>query len=537
VVEGTASIPTVGEDATPEPAPWHPLGGLGSVRVRITLAALLVVAVTLGGGGTALVLWVHHSATDSLATIATAEADEVAGLAAGGTLGTVIPVRAGIAVQVVDAHGRVVAASADLADRRALSPLRPPVGDHLMLRTFPVFREDDDTDLTAVTTVATAHGPLTVYATTSVEQVENSTHLLALALLVGLPLLVVVSGILAWILAGRALRPVEAIRSEVADITAQDLHRRVPESTLDDEIGRLARTMNAMLARLEAAADRQRQFVSDASHELRSPLAALLAQVEVARAHPSTTDWQEVADAVTEEGGRLSHIVDDLVLLARSDEGHLAPGHDLVDLDELVLAEAARLRARGRVEVDSRRVGAGRVLGDRDQLRRVVRNLTDNAERHAESTVTFGLGQHLGWVELVVADDGPGIPPDQRRRVFERFTRLDTARNRAAGGTGLGLAIVGEVVATHGGSVEVADSPIGARIVVRLPVRWDDPEDRDAPGGWDDLEDRDAPVRWDAPGGWDAPVRRDAPVRWDAPGGWDRPEGSGSGAYSASGRA
>lgn len=442
---------------------------MASVRVRTTVLAVAVLAVALAAGGVALVLVVQRSLHDGLVTNATAEADAAAALAVQGTLPSQIPVRAGVAVQVVDGAGRVVSASADLAGLPALSRVRPAVGTHEILRTRPVFRGDDDDDLTVATTVRTAHGPVTVYAATSTEPTENSTHLLALSLVVGLPLLVALAAGLEWVLVGRALRPVEAIRAEVADITASGLSRRVPEPPIDDEIGRLARTMNAMLARLEEGTERQRQFVADASHELRSPLAALLAEVEVARAHPGTADWTAVADAVEEEGDRLSRIIDDLLLLARSDEGHLAAGHDPVDLDELVLADAARLRARGRVAVDLGGVGAGRVAGDPEQLRRVVRNLADNAERHAAGVVRFSVGEHAGRVELVVADDGPGIPPDQRQHVFERFARLDTARNRATGGTGLGLAIVGEVVAVHGGTVEVADSPVGARMVVRLP--------------------------------------------------------------------
>ena len=440
------------------------------MRVRTTVLAMVVVAVALAAGGIGLVLLVENSLHDRLVTDATAQADAAAALVADGDVPEQIPVRAGVAVQVVDATGRVLSASQDLGDRKALSDVRPPVGVHEVIRTRPVFRGDDDLDLTVATTVRTPRGPVTVYAATSVEPTENSTHVLALSLAVGLPLLVALVGALEWVLAGRALRPVEAIRAEVADITGGDLHRRVPEPPIDDEIGRLAHTMNAMLGRLEASADRQRQFVSDASHELRSPLAALMAQVEVARAHPESADWPAVADAVSDESARLWRVIDDLLLLARSDEGHLLPGHDPVDVDELVLADASRLRAQGQVRVDLSGVGAGRAVGDREQLRRVVRNLADNAERHAASAVTFSVEEHDGWVQLVVADDGPGIPIDQRERVFERFARLDTARNRAAGGTGLGLAIVGEVVDAHGGSVEVADSAAGARMVVWLPA-------------------------------------------------------------------
>ncbi len=455
---------------------WHPFRSFRTVRVRITAVALLVVAATLGGGGVGLVLWVHHSAIGNLVAIDTAEADEIGGLASTGQLPAVLPVRAGVAVQVVDGTGKVISSSADVIGRPAFSDVRPAVGHQQSLRTFAVFREDDDTDLTVASTVASPHGPRTVYAATSVEQVENSTHLLELALLVVLPLLVVVSGFLAWVLAGLALRPVEALREELTDITGKELHRRVPEPLADDEIGRLARTMNAMLARLEDSNVRQRQFVSDASHELRSPLAALLAQVDVARGHPESVDWVAVSNAVIHEGERLSHLVDDLLLLARSDERQLSPGQAVVDLDEILLAEVTRLRTMGRVQVDFHGVGAGRMLGDRDHIRRVVRNLTDNAERHAASTVTFELHRRDRGLELIVADDGPGIPAELREQVFERFVRIDTARNRATGGTGLGLAIVGEIVAIYGGKVYVGDSPVGTRMVVWLPENWSDPD-------------------------------------------------------------
>ena len=305
-------------------------------------------------------------------------------------------------------------------------------------------------------------------------QAEDSVHDLELALAIVLPILVVVSAVLVWILAGRALRPVESIRRGSPDISASDLHRRVPVPPVDDEIARLASTMNAMLSRLETATDRQRQFVSDASHELRSPLATVITVLEVARARPESADWPSVAATAEAEAGRLGQIVDNLLLLARSDEGQLVPGHEPVDLDELVLAEAERLRAQDRVAVDLRGVGAGRVLGDGEQLGRVLRNLADNAERHAASTVSFEVSSIGDSVEVVVADDGPGIPPKERERVFERFTRADQARDRPTGGAGLGLAIVGEVVAAHGGTVAVADSAVGARVVVRLPAQTAD---------------------------------------------------------------
>lgn len=447
---------------------------LWSIRFRLTLAALVVVVATLAIGGAALVWLLHSSLTDGLVNQSSSEADNVAALISKGPVPAELPVRSGTAVQVVNAAGAVVASSADLRGRTAVAAVRPSVGDHVQVPAGVPLPGNDHNGITVATTVATSTGHLTIYAVSSRDQAEDSVHDLEIALAVVLPILVVVSGVLVWILAGRAMRPVESIRREVSDISVSDLHRRVPVPPVDDEIARLASTMNAMLSRLETATDRQRQFVSDASHELRSPLATVITVLEVARARPESADWPSVAATAEAEASRLGAIVDNLLLLARSDEGHLVPGRESVDLDELALAEGERLVAQGRVAVDLRGVGAGRVLGDSDQLGRVLRNLADNAERHAAGRVSFEVARTEGAVELVVADDGPGIPPEERRRVFERFTRVDQARDRPAGGAGLGLAIVGEVVAAHGGSVVVADSEVGARVVVRLPAEPSD---------------------------------------------------------------
>lgn len=444
---------------------------LAPLRVRTTLAVVGVVALTLAAAGAGLVWLVHRSLYDGLVSEASAEAAAAASAVATGGSGVVLPERSGVAVQVVDPSGAVVAASEPLSGRSAVSDVRPPAGETAVVTTPPVLRPrtDEDADLVVATTVQGRSGPLTVYAVTATQTAEHSVHLVALVLAGVLPALVALAGVLEWFVLGRTLRPVEDIRREVSAITAEDLHRRVPEPPTEDEIGRLARTMNEMLERLERASERQRQFVSDASHELRSPLAAMLTQLEVARAHPERSDWSAVSGAAVEEAQRLARIVDDLLLLARSDEGALAPRREPVDLDDIVLAEGAKLRQRGTVRVEMGAIGAGRVLGDRDQLTRIVRNLLDNAERHAASTVRLSLHGVDSRVELVVADDGPGIPPDQRSRIFERFARVEAGRERPAGGTGLGLAIVGELVAAHGGRIWVADSAAGACFVVQLP--------------------------------------------------------------------
>ena len=451
---------------------------LSSVRLRVTMIALGVVSVTFALGGFAIYWQVKHSLTANVSSLVNAEADDVAAVVAGGSIPShLVANRPGVAVQIVDAHHRVLLSTAELAGRGSVTRVVPPPGQTENLSGLKTLPGDDDVDIAIAMTVATPQGPRTIYVLGTTQQAEDSAHDVLLPLLVILPALALVVGILVWWLVGWALQPVERIRAQVAEISGGDLHRRVTEPPVEDEIGRLARTMNAMLGRLESSADRQARFVSDASHELRSPLAALIAQLDVARSHPGSADWPRVAETAIEDGRRLERIVNDLLLLARSDEGHLHPAHERVDLDELVLAQAEQLRARGRVRTDIHAVGAGRVDGDRDLLQRVVRNLAENAERHAQGVVAFGVRRVNGSVELVVADDGPGIPREERTRVFERFTRLDEGRSRPSGGTGLGLAIVGEIVEAHGGEVEVADSNAGARVVVLLPVADDELDD------------------------------------------------------------
>jgi signal transduction histidine kinase len=289
-------------------------------------------------------------------------------------------------------------------------------------------------------------------------------------LAIGLPLLLAVVAVTTWIVVGRALAPVEAIRTEVDAISAAALHRRVPDPPADDEIGRLARTMNRMLARLEQAQARQRRLVSDASHELRSPVAAIRQHAEVALAHPGRTTAGELAETVLAEDLRLQRLAEDLLLLTRADEQSLALRRRPVDLDDLVFDEARRLRGAGGLRIDTTAVSAGRVDGDAAALRRMVRNLADNAARHAGGHLAFSVTERDGTVLLAVDDDGPGIPVADRERVFERFVRLDGARSRDDGGSGLGLAIVAELAAVHGGTVAIASSSLGgARVEVTLP--------------------------------------------------------------------
>jgi signal transduction histidine kinase len=280
----------------------------------------------------------------------------------------------------------------------------------------------------------------------------------------GVPLLILVVGAATYFFAGRALRPVEAIRARVASMSEKDLAERVPVPVARDEVGRLAETMNAMIARLESAQKVQRRFVADASHELRSPLATIGAGLELLQdSDPGTVR------TLRGETERLGRLVDDLLLLARADERGLQPRRDEVDLDELVEAERSRPYDDGvRTEVRTEPV---RVVGDRGQIVRVLRNLVDNAHRHAGSQVVVTLGRDGDLAAIDVADDGPGVPAADRSRIFERFVRLDDARARADGGSGLGLAIVAEVMAAHDGRVWVEEAPGGGALFrVRLPA-------------------------------------------------------------------
>lgn len=315
--------------------------------------------------------------------------------------------------------------------------------------------------------VAAAGGKFFVVGMASLGEVRHSVKTLWSGLRLGIPLVVLAVAIVAWFLAGRALRPVEAMRLEVENISATTLQRRVREPRSHDEVARLARTMNSMLGRLQASRDHERQFLSDASHELRSPLASMRAQLE-------TGSWSSDADGVKAEAARLAHIVDDLMDLAKADEA--APPTAETDLDELVLEEVAAVAPTSAIVIGTSNVGAARLIGDRQALARMVRNLVDNATRHASSQVAVQLTNVDGVVTLTVDDDGEGITDADRERIFERFARTDSSRSRSTGGVGLGLAVVRATARRHGGDVRYETALIGgARFVVTLPVEHELP--------------------------------------------------------------
>ena len=305
----------------------------------------------------------------------------------------------------------------------------------------------------------------------STEDADAAVGTVTQLLLVALPVLDLIVFGLIWFVVGRALRPVESLRREVDAVTATNLDRRVADPGGTDEISRLAATMNRMLARLDESQTAQRRFISDASHELKSPLASLRQYAEVARDYPDRISEADLAEAVLDESGRLERLVRNLLVLARADEQSIELARSDVDLDDLLLAEGSRLRSSTGLTVDTSAVGAVRVAGDHALLAQVVRNLADNAGQHAASGIRFALATEGARAVLAVEDDGAGIPTADRARVFDRFVRLDDARARTSGGTGLGLAIVRELVAAHGGTVTIGDAAAGgARVEVRLPT-------------------------------------------------------------------
>jgi len=313
--------------------------------------------------------------------------------------------------------------------------------------------------------------PVTIVAGTGTGILSSFTSAFTYELIVGFPVILLAAAAAVWLLVGRALGPVEQIRRAVTDITSADLSRRVPEPGTADEIGRLAHTMNRMLTRLEDSARRQHRFVADASHELRSPLAAIRTTLEVGLAHPDRVPWPSIAARAVQQGERLEALIQQLLLLARTDGPTAAGRARPVDVDELLRA-VRRETPAGKVslDLDLHAGGAGMVPGNPDHLVRVFRNVLDNAVHHAAGSVTITSCSTSTTLEVRIVDDGPGVPRGDRERIFDRFVRLDASRDRASGGSGLGLAIAREIVTAHRGRISHVDGPRpGGHVLIVLP--------------------------------------------------------------------
>jgi signal transduction histidine kinase len=428
----------------------------GTVRSRTTGAAVGVVAVVLVIASVAMVMLLRRSLTRDVRIATQQRAEEVVAELVSETEAIRIDaVGDDEFIQVVNPEGEVLSATANVRTAESFDD-----------RRNEAIEVDFDDDPFFVATATDAQGRTVVVGRT-LDNVVESTATVAGLLAIGVPLLLLVVALITWRVVGSALSPVESIRSQVESISTDRLDARVPVPESSDEIARLALTMNAMLQRLQDGTERQRHFVSDASHELRSPVASIRQHAEVALSHPETTSVNELAGVVLAEDIRLQRLVEDLLLLTRLDE-RVPDVVAVVDLDDAVFEDVKR--RNGAVALDVGDVSGGRVLGDRRAIERLVANLVDNACRHARGKVAVALVEEANQVVLRVDDDGPGIDIADRARVFERFVRLDEARDRDSGGAGLGLAIVAEAARRHGGTVAALDSPLGgARFEVRLP--------------------------------------------------------------------
>ncbi len=460
-----------------------------SVRFRLTAAVMLVVGLSLLGGGTLLVKWVEATLTNDLRTrnerILVSMADSLnQGQVPAELFSTPSELQSQIDSGMSDSFlGRardleeVISTTYFYLDGQAFSQLKVRGVDaegRLVLfgRDGPAL-PDATAAIEVTRNVPTRWGDMTIHAVSPLAEIERSVGALRAALWIGLPLLVLAAGAMTWFITGQTLAPVAAMTRRVRELSSTNLDARVPVPPTDDEIALLARTMNDMLDRLEKASVKQRQFVSDASHELRSPVASIRTQLETALRYPDDVDWPSVARVVLAEDDRLDHLVGNLLAMARLEEGRFGPRSE-VDLDDLVMGQAPRMTG---VDLDLSGVSAGRVFANRDELTSVVRNLLDNAARHASSRVAVTVQEAGPWVVLTVSDDGAGIPADQRDQVFERFARLQEGRARDEGGTGLGLALTKRIVVHHGGRIQVEDGDLGgARFVVSLPsAGWTGP--------------------------------------------------------------
>lgn len=447
------------------PGHWGIAARSAVVSASVVLVALLIAAAgLLAVLNTTLLRSVDDAAADRVGDVVSALRDDPVSELDGSLF---VTDQRMVAVQVVNSAGQVMRRSSDAPDK----PLIPIADIGTGLRQgITTDGADNDMRISGQRTHTSA-GDYTILTAGGIESVESTLKTVALLLSAAAPIIVAAAAFVSYWLMKRSLRSVEAIRVRVSDISASDLSERVPVPPHRDEISALAATMNEMLGRIEAGHTAQRRFVGDASHELRSPLAAIISALEVGQAHPELLNSELTTGALIPEAYRMQALVEDLLLLARADERGLTLRAEDIDLDALAEDEIARLRRESahRVRAD---LLPTRIVGNTGAMTRVLRNLLDNADRHARSLIEVSVRTHDGTAELLVSDDGPGIPAADWVRVFDRFVRLDSARSRSGGGTGLGLSIVAEIVSAHGGSVEIGErAGGGTEVRVRVPSR------------------------------------------------------------------
>ena len=449
-----------------------------SIRARLTFIFVLVIALVLVATSAAVLILARHSdnaeassnVSQTLFQVQVRDAKNILP----GSKPLVLNTKNDVVVQVMNlAQSQVWAASQPIFKFPiishgvvGLSPANQYVVTLLSwVKSSPLRGE---LSLAQAQPVTTARGPGLAVGFVYGQSIARANHRLLVVLLVAVPLLLLIVAIIVWFAVGLTLSPVEAIRRRVATIASNDLTERVPETGGDDEVSRMARTLNAMLDRLEKSSRIQQEFVSNASHELRSPLTTLLATVDRASNHLDETDWVEFTDTIRREGRRIDSLVDDLFFLARSDERREQMRREEVDLDDILDEEARRVRQITTLSISTAGVQPARVWGDPAMLRRLVRNIVDNALRFANEEVSFSTRYVGPMAEICVHDDGTGVDVANSERLFQRFVRTDAARSRTSGGTGLGLPIVAEIALRHGGDARFISVESGSTMRIRI---------------------------------------------------------------------
>jgi len=450
------------------------------IRAQTTLVASVVVGVVLAIGVGIFVFLMTHALRSSIESAAETRAEDVALLAASSSLPSSLPGRGDSLLVQVIVDDRVIAASPELGAHTPLLKLSLSPGRTLskQLASLPDLEKHPGLDVDPGTPflvvgrgVTTPHGQGTIVVASPLSPLEDTIDTLLPLLVASAVLALVLVAVVTWFLTGMALRPVSAIQAQAEMISSSTPSERLPVPRAHDEIRDLAETMNRMLQRIDTSVTAQKRFISDASHELKSPVAAIRTMLEVAHAKPSAVDMSTLLDDVAAENERLELLVADLLLLATTDEGGLRLNSSDFDLARTVAEEISSMTPRTSTSIDLVLGCAPQAHADEIRIRQLLRNLLDNATRHARKRVWVNLACTNGEAKIVIADDGPGISPDARERVFERFVRIDEGRGRAGGGTGLGLPVSRAIASAHGGAIEVVDSAHGgAAFEVTLPI-------------------------------------------------------------------
>ncbi len=381
------------------------------------------------------------------------------------------PVFGDAMVQVVGPGDEVLAASERDALEAPFTTGRPEPGDSQLVRVAGIEGIDQDKFVIVSSGTRDVTGrPVVVVVASPVHVEEGAVSRTILVGGIAAVLFLAVGTMLVRWAVSASLTPVERLRGQLATIDGRTTGERVEVPLTGDELTRLADTMNAMLSRLEQSYATNKTFVSDASHELRSPLATLRTTFELASADATGEIWRDSQKTLMGEVLRLQRMVDDLLTLSRYDAGALPLRRRACDLDDLVVGAVRRLRAESTLDVEVH-VDPVRAHSDPERLEQVLRNLLDNASRHSRGRLRVSLAQDDSVARLLIDNDGDPVPKADRERVFERFVRLDPTRGRDSGGSGLGLAIAADLARAHGGQLSTSEAEDGwCRFELRIPV-------------------------------------------------------------------